>query len=1152
MHKQNAAGRIARYFLTSKLTPAIVIAICVWGLLAIFLTPRQENPQITMPAALIVTQYPGATSQEVQKLVTERGERVLQEVPGIEHIYATSTQDVSMMTVLFHVGDDPTKSFVSLYDQVFAHLNELPPGASQPQITPLSVDDIPIVVLTLHGAQYNRGQLYQAAQQLIGAIQPIEGVSTIDTYGGLPREVNVTLDPVKLAAYGLSPGQIAQALGVTNLTRPVGDVRSSGSQIDIHAGTPFSNVDQVRSQIVSVVDGQPVALGDVADVSLGFAPEESQTQFGTSKGIQPAVSIAIAKKAGTNAVTIANEILATEKTTQLPPGVQVTVTRNDGNKANLAVNELIERLVEAVAIVVLLLLVLGWREALVVATAIPLTLFVTLGIGMMTGQSINRITLFALILGLGLLVDQAIVIVENIHRHYHADPNTPKEESTVAAVAEIGSPTTLATVTVVLSFLPMLFVTGMMGPYMRPIPINVPVAMIASLLIAFAITPWATYAMLRKQKATAQHGVPRWIVPFRNGLAHMLDNPRAGRRFLGALLIAFIVSAMLPVAALLTPGEAFGVKFRMLPDANETSFLVSIDAPASSTVAHTTAIADAVGAALAKMPEVANYQTFAGTNAVPDLSALLQGTVFRNSPNQADIRVNLLPKDQRKIQSAQLVAEIRPGLQRLAAQYGATLRILQVPPGPPVRDTILAKIYGPDPEVRRAVASRIASMMQAEKGVVDVDSSYKALPSALQLQVDQRKAALSGVDADTIAQTLGMALHGASVSTLHTAADDRPVGIFVRFAPQYRSDPAALGSIMIPSRMGGLVPLGSVTAAVATQVQQPLYRDDYEDVSYVEADMAGRSSTYAVISMQLQLMRNPLPAGYRVVWDGEWHLTNTVFADLGRAMLIAFILIYFLLVARFKSFRVPLVVLAAVPLAVIGVLPGFALLAPFGVYFSATAMIGLIALIGIVVRNSIILIEFIEDKLREGVPLRDGLVDAATARTRPIFLTAAAGVLSSVVIASDPVWSGLAWALVFGMTASAVLSVLAIPLLYAGVATAMKPVERTHVLPSVPEVLPDERLALESYVTFPELDGYVMESTTLPRVMKGEVISLKAEVFRGEGEAADAVAYLNGPFRVDQAEIVFTSAYGELQGKQYVTLVSAQPPAPKWSVLEHV
>lgn len=1135
MNKRSLPASIARYFLQSKLTPAIVAAVLVWGLLAIFETPRQENPQITMPAATIVTQYPGASAAEVQRLVTERGERVLQEVPGIEHIYSTSTQDASIMTVLFHVGDDPTKSFVDLYDQVFAHLSELPPGASQPQIMPLSVDDIPIVVLTLHGARYDRGELYLAAQRLIDAIRPIDGVSTIDTYGGLPREVNVTIDPVALAAYGLSPGQIAQAIGTTNLTRPAGTIRDGSTEYALHAGTAFSSIDQVRAQIVAVSNGQPVTLGQVASVTMGTAPQEAQTQYGDSAELQPAVSIAIAKKAGTNAVTIANRVLALVNSTELPPGVHVAVTRNYGEKANLAVNELIERLVEAIAIVVVLLLALGWREALVVATAIPLSLFVTLGIGMITGQTINRITLFALILALGLLVDDAIVVVENIHRHYHTDPKASKAESTVRAVAEIGSPTTLATLTVILSFLPMLFVTGMMGPYMRPIPLNVPVAMIASLLIAFAITPWVTYRLLRNQRIDGGRGVPRWTLPFRNALAAMLDRPKTGRAFLLALTAAFVLSALLPVATL--------VKFRMLPDANETSFLVSIDAPPSSSVAQTTVIADAVGAALAKIPEVKEYETFVGTPAVPDLASLLQGTVFRNAPNEADIRADLVPKNARKIQSAALVAKIRPALERAAARYGASLRILQVPPGPPVRDTILAKIYGPGLDVRRAIAARIEQMMRRETGVVDIDNSFKAVPVSLQLDVDQRKAALAGVDAATIAQTLALALHGASVSTLHTPGDARPVGIFVRFAPEYRRSAASLGSVMLPSRLGGMVPLGEVTNVVTSGAAEPLYRDDYEDVSYVAADMAGRSSTYAVIDMALELARNPVPAGYRVDWGGEWHLTNTVFADLGRAMLVAFMLIYFVLVARFRSFSIPLVVLAAVPLAVIGVLPGFALLAPFGVYFSATAMIGLIALIGIVVRNSIILIEFIEDKLKEGAVLRDALLEAAAARTRPIFLTAAAGVLSSVVIAADPVWSGLAWALVFGMSASAVLSVLAIPLLYARVAA-------TRSIAAEPP-LPTEPSAVESVVTFPELGGFTMETAALPRVLTGEIVDLDAEVFRGEGEAFDAVAQLRGSFRVEDANISFASAYGKLLGRQRVTLRSNDANVPSWRPLEH-
>ena len=1026
--RQNLAGRIAAYFLQSKLTPVIVIAICAWGLIAIVFTPRQENPQITMPAATIVTQYPGTSAAEVQKLVTERAERVLQEIPGIEHVYTISNQNASIITVLFHVGDDPTKSFVDLYDQISAHASELPQGASQPQITPLSVDDIPIVVLTLHGKRYDRGQLDDAAQRVIATLRPIPGISTVEEYGGLPRQVNVTLDPARLAAFGLAPATIAQALGATNLTSAVGTVRDATTELSIHAGTAYTTVDQVAAQIVGISDGQPIALHQIANVALGRRAAESDTRFGRggSTGTsESAVSIAIAKKAGTNAVAIADAVLDKLKTVALPPGVAVTVTRNYGEKANDAVNELIQRLIEAIVIVVILLLTLGWREALVVATAIPLTLFVTLGVGMLTGQTVNRITLFALILALGLLVDDAIVLVENIHRHYAMDTGESKADATISAVREIGSPTALATLTVMLSFLPMLFVTGMMGPYMRPIPINVPIAMIASLGIAFAITPWATFALLRNQKPKGTHGIARWILPFRNTLITLLDRPRLGSIFLALLLLAFVVSAALPVVQLL--------KFRMLPDANETTFLVSIDALPTSPLARTTAIADAIGAELAHVPEIADYEIFSGTNSIPDLASLLQSTVFRNAPHLADIRVNLVPKGDRHIQSAALVGALRPRLSAIAERYGATIRILQTPPGPPVRATINAKIFGPELEGRRAVASRLTGMLERERGVVDINSSFKPLPASLQLEVEQRKAAIAGVSTVDITQTLAMALRGAAVSTLHTTSDARPVGIFVRFAPASRENAAALASIQIPSKFGGLVPLSTVTRTVARAADQPLYRNDFENVSYVGADMAGRSSTYAVLDMVFELMRNPLPPGYRVDWGGEWHLTNVVFADLGRAMLVAFILIYFVLVARFRSFRVPLVVLAAVPLAVIGVMPGFAILAPFGVYFSATAMIGLIALIGIVVRNSIILIEFIEDKRKEGAPLRDALVEAATARTRPIFLTAAAGVLSSLVIAADPVWSGLAWALVFGMSASAVLSVIAIPVLYARV-----------------------------------------------------------------------------------------------------------------------
>lgn len=738
---------------------------------------------------------------------------------------------------------------------------------------------------------------------------------------------------------------------------------------------------------------------------------------------EPAVSIAIAKKPGTNAVEIAGRIIAVARSADLPPGVSVSVTRDYGEKANLAVNELIERLVEAIGIVALLLLVLGWRQALVVAFAIPLTLFVTLGVGMLAHQTINRITLFALILALGLLVDDAIVMVENIHRHYVNEPDAPRNAITIRAVGEIASPTALATITVVLSFLPMLFVTGMMGPYMRPIPINVPVAMLTSLFIAVAVTPWATYHLLRKRRLSSTHATSRWVAYFRDTLSRLLDNHRSGSLFLIALALAFAIALALPMLQL--------VQFRMLPRANETTFLITIDAMPSTSIASTTRIAEAVGAQLAATPEVRDYEILVGTNSVPDLSSLFQGTLFRNAANLADIRVNLVPKNRRDVQSSILVRRLRPRLQAVAARYGAALRIVQTAPGPPVRNTIFAKVFGPDPEVRRTIASWIESILARERGVVDIDPSDKPLPASVHVDVDPLKAALSGVNVADVVQTLAVALAGSTVSELHAPIDVRPIGVVVRFAPEFRRDPASLAQIRIPTGTGGSVPLGAIARVALVQQSQPLQRDDYRDATYVGAELAGRSSTYAVIEAMMALARLRVPAGYAVTWDGEWDMTLTVFADLGRAMVLAFLLIYLLLVARFRSFRTPLIVLAAVPLAMIGIMPGFALLAPFGIYFSATAMIGLIALVGIVVRNSIILIEFIEDKLGEGLSRRDALVAAATTRTRPIFMTAAAGVLSSVVIASDPVWSGLAWALVFGMSSSAVLSVLAIPLLYA-------------------------------------------------------------------------------------------------------------------------
>ncbi|TAM61040.1 efflux RND transporter permease subunit [bacterium] len=1022
-------GRIVRYFVDSKLTALLVLAATLFGIFAVLATPREENPQITAPAAVVTVSDPGIGRAQIEQNVTKPIERVLQEIPGVEHLYSTSSEGLATVIVRYYVGEDKTRSYVDLYNQLMANRAVLPPGAQDPAVTPLDVDDVPIVVLTLSGSRYDDVTLRALAHRLADAVQPVPGASVISMSGGREQAVDVALDPAKLAGYEISPQDIERALGVTNVEQATGYVAGGGHRLLLHAGTPLSTPAQVASQIVAVRAGVPIALGDVAGIKLAAPPLEHITTFADRANPQPAtaISVAVAKKRGSNAVTVARGVLAAARGVELPPGIALSVTRDDGAKANAAVNELIRRLLEAIVIVTLLLLVaLGRREAVIVAIAIPLTLFITLGIALLAHQTINRITLFALILALGLLVDDAIVVVENIHRHLRGG-STDVKATIAAAVEEIASPTILATIAVIFAFVPMAFVTGMMGPYMRPIPFNVPVAMVVSLVVAIVVTPWAAQRMLGTGAHGAHHGrrPQRWEPLYRRALTALLTRPRARGIFFVALAAALGVALLLPL------GKA--VQFRMLPDQNESTFLVTLDEPAGTDLPTTTRAAQALTARLMADPNVANVETFVGHHSIPDFNGLLQGVIFRDAPWYADLRVNLVPKDRRKIASADLVRQLRGPLQSIGAGFGGLVKMVQEPPGPPVRATVMARVFGPDPEIRAQIARGLLPLFRREGGVVDVDSTLRAQPVRVQVSVDARKAALAGVSAAQVAEDLAIAYGGAVVSTLHDTRTPEPVSIYLRFAPFARADLGTLGAIAIPTAHGN-VPLSALTTLSMVSAQQPSYREDGRGVDYVTAEMAGRSSTYAVIDMLLARLHHPLPAGYSISWDGEWKLTLDVFRDLGRAMGVAVVLIYLLLVARFRSFYIPVVVMAAIPLGIIGVMPGFALLAPHGVYFSATAMIGVIALSGIVVRNSIVLVEFIEDELRGGIGLHEAVIRAGTVRARPILLTAAAGVFSSAVIAADPVWSGLAWALVFGMTASALLSIIVVPLLYALVA----------------------------------------------------------------------------------------------------------------------
>jgi len=1039
--KLNISGKITQYFINSQLTVLLMAATTVLGLFALWFTPREENPQIVIPAANVMVQLPGASAQEVEELVSKRLEAKLWEIPGVEDVYSVSMNSLAVVTVKFHVGQDKERSLVKLYDKLMSNMDFAPPGASQPLVKPIDVDDVPIVAITLSaalGTNYDDAQLRVVADHLLDELRKVPGVGNTAVIGGRSRQVRVTLDPLRIAGYGLSPLQIAGAITMSNANLISGDLEHGNKKLTLETGGFFATAQEVQSAIVGVVNGKPVYLRDVADVADGFEETVKLTriainehaQEGANKGStaivdQPAVTIALAKRQKLNAVKISDEILAKLdilKKTQIPSNVVTTITRNDGKTANDAVNELVFHLVVSIIVVIVLLFfTLGWREAAIVALAIPLTLFITLAVGMVAGQTINRITLFALILSLGLLVDDAIVVVENIHRHYKLQQHS-RLQGAILAVNEIGMPTILATLTVVLAFIPMAFVTGMMGPYMMPIPFNVPVAMVTSLVVAFVVTPWASYRLMKPDS----HGTLQ--VPleetksyrlYKKVLAPLLENATKRRVFLGIIGVVFLITMSFPLMQ--------WVKFRMLPKANKNTFLVSIDMPAGTVIENTDRVARAVGEYIRHIPEVKDYETFVGTGSVMDFNGLLRGGAFREASHFADVRVNLIDKEERKRSSEAIVLQIRPDITKIAQELSANIKLVEDPPGPPVRATVVAEITGPDYAKQREIAAEIRTLFARTDQVVDIDDSVKEKQDKYKIVVDKEKAALMGISTDQIVQTLRLSVAGMAISTLHSTAAKNPIAIMLRLPKADRSGLSDLDKVYMAGPQGSQVPLSSVVRIVPAEMDKAVYHKNLEPVTYVYGEMGKRSQVYAVIDMMQYLWKHPLPKGYAITWDGEMKLTLDVFRDLGAAMGVALIAIYLLLVGRFRSFTIPIVIMASIPLSMIGIMPGFAMT---NVYFSATSMIGVIALAGIVVRNSIVLLEFILDKKHEGMPLVQALLEAGAIRTRPIVLTAAAAILGSAVIVTDPVWSGLALALIFGMMASTALTLIVIPVFY--------------------------------------------------------------------------------------------------------------------------
>jgi len=1064
MTKLRLAGKIALAFIQSKLTPLTIVGALLLGAMAILQTPREEEPQIVVPMLDVIVQMPGATPQEVEQRVSIPMEKLLREVPGVEYLYSISHPGQSLIIVRFYVGTKEEDAIVKTYNKLFSNFDKIPPGVSQPIIKVRSIDNVPILALTLWGANYDSYRLRLIAGELEHTIKQIDDVSETGIIGGQPRTVRVVLDTEKLAAYGLTPGQVVAQLKSANSREQAGNFAQGNREFQVEAGAFLARAEDLQAVVAGVRNGRPVYLRDVAEkIEDGPAEPQNYVLFGSGAGTAratnaglsqnpgapfPAVTVTVAKLKGRNASELAERILhrVDEMRGQvLPADLNLTVTRNYGETAKDKSNELLKHLLLATLSVTLLIaLALGWRESGVVLLAVPVTLALTLAIFFLYGYTLNRVTLFALIFSIGILVDDAIVVVENIVRHFRLPENRgrPLPQVAVEAVDEVGNPTILATFTVIAAILPMAFVRGLMGPYMRPIPVGASAAMLFSLAVAFVVSPWAALRLLRHYAAAETehnaHATEGWMTRFyRRIMGPLINNGRRRLIFLAGIVV------LLLAACTLVPLKLVHVK--MLPFDNKSEFQVIIDMPDGTPLEQTTRVSQELGSYLAKQPEVVNYQIYSGTSGPYNFNGLVRHYFLRDQPNQADIQVNLLSRSERSSQSHEIARRLRPGLQQIGQQFGARVKVSEVPPGPPVLQTLVAEIYGPDYKGQTELAAKIKDIFQRTPGVVDVDWYVEDPQAKYGMKVDLDKAALHGVSAADVSATVQVALHGAEAGLLHSPQSREDIPIQVRLGRADRSSIEGLSRIKLPAAGGTQVSLAEVTSTTQTVIDQSVYRKNMQPVVYVTGDVAGEeeSPVYAIMKMNDAIDKLALPQGYGVQrynsvqpestdryamkWDGEWHITIEVFRDLGLAFAAVLVLIYVLVVGWFKSFTTPLVIMAPIPLTLVGILPAHALM---GAFFTATSMIGFIAGAGIIVRNSIILVDFIELRRSHGVPLAQAVVDAGAIRFRPVLLTAAAVVVGASVILFDPIFQGLAISLMAGEVASTFLSRMAVPVLY--------------------------------------------------------------------------------------------------------------------------
>ena len=1055
--KEGLAGKIAKGFMDSKLTVLLMIVFMVIGVYSSFLIPREEEPQIDVPMADIFVGYPGASPKELESRVIKPLEKMVSNIDGVEYIYSTSMKEQGMVTVQFLVGEDIERSYVKLYNELMKHMDQMPQGTTMPLVKTRSIDDVPVLGLTLWSENYDDYQLRQIANELTHEIEKVPDVSITNAIGGRSRQVRVVLDKEKMAASGVDFLGVSEKIQANNQQLSSGSFDRNDTEFLVTTGSFLESAEDVENLIIGIQQQQPVYLYQVAEVIEGPELPKEYVSFGYGQGSEagsdfsseyPAVTISVAKIKGADAMQIADVIIGKIdklKTSLIPDDVHVEVTRNYGETASHKVGELLLHLVGAIiAVTLVVMLAMGWRGGLVVFLSVPVTFALTLLSYYLLDYTLNRITLFALVFVTGIVVDDSIIIAENMHRHFKMK-KLPFKQAALYAINEVGNPTILATFTVIASVLPMAFVSGLMGPYMSPMPIGASIAMILSLFVALTITPYLGLIFLRekssgkkKEEEPAENIENTRIYKLYNKLERPLITNKSTRWiFLGTTIVLLLGS----VALFFTNSVAV----KMLPFDNKNEFQVVIDMPEGTTLERTATVSREIGQYLAQRPEVVNYQSYVGTSAPITFNGLVRHYDLRGASNTADIQVNLKDKSERSAQSHDIAKLLRPSIQKIAKKFDANVKIVEVPPGPPVMSTIVAEVYGPDYEKQIEIADEIQGILNQTSDVVDVDWMVEADQQEFHFEIDKEKAMRYGIAPQQIVQTMNAALGERAVAHLYDEDATQRVAIVLALAEQEKSTPLDISQIKIASQMGEMVSVADLVQINKKVKENSIFRKNQKRVVYVLADMAGEleSPVYAILGMEEKLKEIDLPPGYElnelyieqpkieddytVKWDGEWQITLEVFRDLGIAFLGVIFIIYILIVGWFQNYRAPIVMMVAIPLSLIGIVLGHWIM---GAFFTATSFIGMIALAGIMVRNSVLLIDFVNLRLEDGIPLKQAVIEAGAVRTTPILLTAGTVVIGAFVILFDPIFQGLAISLMGGTIVSTVLTLLVVPLVY--------------------------------------------------------------------------------------------------------------------------